>query len=349
MKNRKPWMAAILSTALLFSGALSLAPKAFADDDDYPVIERVKAPLDRQQYITDRLNKLITMTVAFSDKDYVDVQDALLNGQSLAQASSMDSSLLGEKLRAWIDQDLSSTLQNYSITNEQLAELKSDLYNSIQVALSTPGYQVASVKGGFNYDALMNTFMKQLENKAAAISDEDYVDVHDRVLKGSSLAEATLLDQSFLRDALASPILQELDKAVAANLLTADEAAKLKDQANNSILSAVSLSNGIDVKKESTFDTQALISKHLASIFNDAFLVTNTEDLEYNELKSAYNQGGSLTSLTATSTDELAARILNLWNNDMQAVSDNLSAQESAEFQQKVTDAIRAAVNAAGK
>ncbi|WP_240418780.1 hypothetical protein [Paenibacillus periandrae] len=349
MNNRKPWMAAILSTALLFSGALTLAPKAFADDDDYPAIERVKAPLDRQQYITDRLNKLINMTISFSEKESTDIYDALLHGQNLAQASGLDSSLLAAKLGASIDQDLANTLQNYTVTNEQLIALKSDLYNGIQIAISTPGYKSPSDQNRFNYGALMDKYISQLKADALILSEEDYMDIQDRLIQGGSLVEATRLNQQFLTNALITPIVQDIDKAAQENLLTASEAADLKVQANKTIASAISTPYNDHNQNNSKLDIQAFINKHLASIFNDAYLVVNTDDLEYNELKNAYKQGGSLTSLTATSADELASRILNLWSSDMQAVSDHLSAQDSTDFLQKVTDAIKAAVNAAGK
>ncbi|SFL22730.1 hypothetical protein SAMN03159341_104122 [Paenibacillus sp. 1_12] len=350
MKNRKPWMAAILSTALLFSGALTLAPKAFADDDESSFIERVKAPLDRQQYITDRLNNLMNMAITFSDKDSMDIHDALLHGQTLAQATGLDNALLSSKLRASIDQDLSNTLQNYTVTNEQLDTLKSDLYNGIQVALSTPGYQSPVVKNSFSYDAIMDKYMKELESDAAVLSEEDYIDIRDRLLQGSSLANATHLDQQLLTNALLRPIVQEIDSAAQGNLLTTEEAADLKDRAKQSIASAVSTPYSINnTANGSKSDVDAFINKHLETIFNDTYLVVDTEDLDYEDLKNAYVQGGSLSQLTGSSADELAARIWILWVNDTDYIDSNWSAQERSLFQQQATTAIKKAVTAAGK
>jgi hypothetical protein len=348
MKIKKPWMTAILSAAVLFSGAVALTPKAFADDDS-PIVSRVKAPFDGQRFIANKLSSIVMDTATIADKDYTEVQDSLYAGQTLIQASGLGGSVLAGRLQGFINQDLSLALQNYTATEEQLTKLKSDLYSAIQKAISTPGYHSSSVKESFNYNALLNLHIKQLEAATAAISKEDYIDIKERLLQGSSLAKAALLNESSLTESLLSPIAQEIDKAVQTNLLTVDEGSKLKDQARGTLFAAVSASGGAAAVNNAKFDTAAFLKAHVESIAAAAYLVTHNEDLDYSDLQKAYAAGASLTHITGVSADELASRISKLWEHDLNAVDSSWTAQDQNYFQQQAIQAIKTAVTTAGK
>ncbi|NHN29671.1 hypothetical protein [Paenibacillus agricola] len=346
MKIKKPWMAAILSMALLFNGAAALTPTTFADDEDLPIFTKVKAPFDGQRFMTDWLGRIIIHTAAIADKDYIDIQDALQAGQTLTQASGLNGAFLDGQLQGILAADLNLYLQNYTATPEYLANLKADLNNAIQKAISTPGYITPGTKGQFNYKALIDFHINQLKINAAYLSEEDYIDINDRLLQGSTLAQAASLNENELLEALLRPILQEIDIAVKQGQLASIDGSKFKDQARVTIFSAISTPGSFDITKAVT---KTFLQTRLNSILTDAYLVTNNEDLEFMDMKSSYKNGASLTQITGIPAMELTTKIMELWKYDWKAATSSWTAEELSAFEQQASQAIQTAITAASK
>ncbi|WP_248927649.1 hypothetical protein [Paenibacillus hamazuiensis] len=341
MRKKKPWVAAIVSAALLFNGGLALTPKAYADDDG-PVFTKVKAPLDTKLFISDWMKGIATKTYALTvDKEYIDFQDALSAGQSLADASGIGTSELNEKLRMLAQNDINQALQSYTLTGEQLEKLRSELYADIQTAVSTPGYAKTSMKGSFDFNTLLQNRLAEVKSVAVGLSQEETADIETRLEAGESLAGAARVNESDLVNVLVTPLLQSIGDAVATGLISKEEGDKLSDRAASSIKSAVTSPDKTQATTSSDSASSAWLKNHLQSLVSDAYTVATKDDLIYPEMKEAYEAGASLAQLTGLSDSELVSRIVKLWENDLADLPENTRSDALQQAAKAVAEAVR--------
>ncbi|WP_248927629.1 hypothetical protein [Paenibacillus hamazuiensis] len=359
MRNQKAWMAALLSTTLLFSGAALSAPKAYADDDDsLPVFTKAKPALDTKRFVSEWMSDIFTKAVAFAgtDKDYADIRDALAAGSTLAEATGLGSEL-SQKLLVLADSGLSQVSQNYSVSAEQLDTLRTELYNEIQAAVSTPGYVAEVEKGKFDFSSLLGQRLAEAKSIAVGMSDEEPIDIEDALSGGQSLLGAAQVDKASLVSALAAPVLDEIEAAVNAKRISAEEGSKLTDKTLSSIESAIAAPGGVQAAAASSsvtasvyapakFNASAFIRQHLRSIASDAYLVAEKDDLEFDELKRSYLDGVPLTQLTDLPAYTLATRILKLWEPELADLPEATRSDVLEQALRSISEAVSTGVSA---
>jgi hypothetical protein len=288
MRNKKSWMAAILSTTLLFSGSLTVTPKAYADDDSEIVI--VKPPMDIQHIVSDWRSRLLSNSYAVTnaERDYLEFYAALADGQTLAVASGLSSKEFSNKLRTMAEHTLDQVSQTYTISNEQMNTLRMELYKEIQSAATVPGYTGAAGEKSFDFNAVLQQRLEQIQSVAFGLLDEEFIDIKNRLDEDQPIAVTARINEADLIDSLAKPVLQKIEEAVNRKLINSEEGSKLADQAMASIGSTVKKTDSYQASK---FNTARFLKDHLQTVVTAAYLVSSDDDLDFQDMQQAYKAG----------------------------------------------------------
>ncbi|MDF2964412.1 MAG: hypothetical protein K0S39_6147 [Paenibacillus sp.] len=346
MKRKKQIMVGILSAALLFNGSVALTPAAYADDDEAVII--VKPRLDSKQVLTDWLDTLIITASAVADKDLSDIQDALASGQTLVQASGINGLKLSEGLFRLIDQTTANAASSYTATVDEINSLNAEIRSKTLEVLSVPGY-AGNESSQFNFDAVLHDYLQSLTSASAALSEEDYIDILDRLKEGGTLVQAARLSEAQLVEHLMQPLNQQIMQAKASGVISTEDAAACLEKAEQAVRSGIQTPGGF-VESHGTvrtnFDGKALLEKRAASIVEDVSLLTAEYDA--NELKDALEHGMNLHEAAGLSAEELISNLEMLWGNDIEEAYRNglISGKVKEELMSQASLDIRAAVNA---
>ncbi|NOU95480.1 hypothetical protein GC093_19940 [Paenibacillus sp. LMG 31456] len=346
MKRNKQLMVGVLSAALLFNGTMALTPSAFADDDDAVVI--VKAPLDSNKILTDWVRLIVVNTSGVASKDLSDVLDGLAAGQTLSQASGLDGNLSTELFKL-ADQTVANAASNYSGNSDEFDNLSKEIKNKTTEILSIPGYNGNNLKS-FDFKAVLQDRMSSLNSAATSLSEDENIDVIDRLQNGATLLQATRLDSTELINRLQHPIVQLLEQAETNGAISSEQASKYKEEALQAIRTGIETPGGITVKVEqagsgSGFDGAALLKKRGESLIQDISLFTAEYDAI--ELKDALNSGVKLFQTSGLSSSELIANLKGLWGKDIEEAYQNgqISDKQKEELLNQASNDIQSAIN----
>ncbi|MCR8631446.1 hypothetical protein [Paenibacillus radicis (ex Xue et al. 2023)] len=346
MKRRKTqFMVGMLSAALLFNGTMALTPSVYADDDDAVVI--VKAPLDSNKILTDWMRLMVVNTSGVANKDLSDILDALASGQTLSQASGLNGNLSSELFKL-ADQTVANAANNFAASVDELDNLSKEMKSKTLEVLSIPGYRGGSLKA-FDFKAVLQSRMSSLNSAAITLSEDDNIDVQDRLQNGATLVQATRLDSAQLVKGLQQPIYQQLEQAEAEGTISSEQASTYKEEALQAIRTGIETPGGITVtvqQVQSNFDGAALLKKREKSIIQDISLFTAEYDA--NELNEALSSGLKLSQISGISTYELMVNLKGLWGKDIEEVYLNglISDKEKEELLNQASIDIQAAINA---
>ncbi|MCU6792673.1 hypothetical protein OB236_11135 [Paenibacillus sp. WQ 127069] len=320
MRNKKSWMAAILSTALLFGGSFTLTTKAYADDDSE--IVTVKPPVNIQHIVSDWRSQLLSKSYAITntDRDYLEFHDALADGQTLAVASGLSSKEFSNKMTTMAEYTLDQVSQAFTISNEQMNTLRMELYKEIESAATVPGYTGAAGEKSFDFNAVLQQRLEQIKTVALGLSNEEFIDIKNRLDEGQPIAVAARINEADLINSLANPVLQKIEEAVNRKWISSEEGSKLANQAMTTIGSTVKKT---DLHQASKFNTARFLKEHLQSVVTAAYLVSSNDDLDFQNMQQAYKAGATLTQLTGLSVGELASRIVKLWEPELAELPEN--------------------------
>ncbi|MFH5182110.1 hypothetical protein ACHHV8_05435 [Paenibacillus sp. TAB 01] len=175
-----------------------------------------------------RLDSIVADATLLSDKDYIDVTDALQSGATLVQATGLSESGLYSSLKALMDSDIDRAAQG-AVLEGDLNQVKNEAYDQIQTIITTPGFTATGKKAADDLKANVEAHLKLAASEAATLADKELYEVEDALKQGSSLAAATGLNSSELTQKLLASVNQYID-ANSANV-DADTVAKVKQDA----------------------------------------------------------------------------------------------------------------------
>lgn len=258
-KYQRTIIVSTLAAALVLGGALGGTPyshKAFAEEASAAVpSSNTNSPLDlaASAGIDLHLDQLVGNSSLILDIDYMDMEDALKSGSSLNDIAKNSMSL--DNYAAWLIHNstapVDTAFADGTLSDEQVAQLKSVVEAQIRSAINQPGYQdpvkpqaVISEVAANSSDP-MQTIDLSLD-KVVLLSTEfldlDFIDVEDALKDGktlASLAKDAGKTEAELKNQLLAFAMLEINNAMNQELITADQADQLKTKADEGFTRAL--------------------------------------------------------------------------------------------------------------
>ncbi|MGF7030754.1 CRISPR/Cas system-associated endoribonuclease Cas2 [Paenibacillus mucilaginosus] len=363
-KNGK-WIAATLAAALLWGGlpAVHNSPVAYAssesDDED-----EVKVPFVYR--LNSDLSKIVWYASAFMDKEFGDVRDALMNGNTLGGIANgmRDDDYRGrEELREDLERlfngSVNAALANKEITSEDAAKYRTEIQERISKAIDTMGYKdTLTVNTEIPLKDRFSLDLGNIVKYAAIYLEMDYADVLRELENGrtlSDLSRTELESSGELYQGLKNMYTTNVTDAVYAGKITQEEADGLNSEAAKRLADALSKAGYKDSAVDTSIPVEQRYQADLTDIVRVAAIYLDLEEYELNDLLKA---GQSINQVADYQNNEDAVEDRYELYNAMKAYYGNrvdtavgagqLTAEEAAEIRSANEKTLSDALNQAG-
>ncbi|MEW9699382.1 hypothetical protein [Paenibacillus sp. SI8] len=213
-----------------------ISTPGYQSEEDKP------APADLENLINSRIDRIISDSAFYADKDLQDVLDDLYQGKSLvASAASLDPGELNAKLLNSIKQDLQFEVSMNRATQADADKSYAEAAAKISNIISTPGYQPEKAQpAATDLEKLVSVRIDRIINDTAFYANKDVQDVLDDLHQGKTLvASAASLDAGELKDKMLNNVKQDLQFEVSMNHATQADADKYYAEAADKIASII--------------------------------------------------------------------------------------------------------------
>ncbi|MDF2715322.1 MAG: hypothetical protein K0R28_2247 [Paenibacillus sp.] len=310
-------LAVLVGAALLTTtGGLALpAQSVFAETAAYPIAAnaqteegaQTKAGNARTDYIEVLVGKYVSnlrdQAAALADADYDTFIQDVQSGKTLAEASGLSESGLADKLVQSIGQSLDAEVQLGALTADEAKQAKNRVEALILEAVSGSGgadfFQQDSVIG----QHILNSHIAAVVQTAASLYELDSSQLRRALKEGQSLASVTGQVYGPLADAITEPLVRELDSAVQAGKMSAEEADSLKSEGAEAIRTIVD-TKGYDVPTTNWMEHygQYLLHNKLGFVITQTVAQSGKEE---DEIVAALAAGSTLAAASGLSDTDL--------------------------------------------
>ncbi|MNH98655.1 hypothetical protein D3C73_513980 [compost metagenome] len=297
---------------------------------------------DGSDIIQYRITNSLSDTAILSEVGSSELRRSLRNGQSLLEASGLDSTTLIDYLTAKMNDDLETAVRKNKLSTDALIKAKHMGAEKIQTVVFTKGYEAKTTAWMEAFgQSIINKYVQTRVTYASNQTDKDYSDIVSGLEAGQSLAAASGLENSVLFTLLTDYIYTDLEAEWAAGSFSVELLEQLKLDAAKQVNESL----GGQVAAGSSDKGIAQESVH-SIITATAGYMSYTED----ELREMLHQGKSL--VEATGSDE--AELINWlqWRSDSfihQAVNKGwLKASDEQATKAEAQSLLKDAVNTRG-
>ncbi|WP_379215393.1 hypothetical protein [Paenibacillus sp. GCM10012303] len=276
------------------SSAVSAAVSGSWDQDS-----RLSVTDAGQDLVQLHVNRIVPNAAIFIEGSSAGLLQALLAGQSLAEATGLSADSLSAQLESQLSADLDQAVRSGKLRAEDAEARKAEGAKAIREAVSTPAYDRTSSAWMDRFgERLLARQLDSAERLAAVLSSKDYSDVLEALEQGSTLAEATGLSDSELSDQLGVSIRQAIDAAWLDGSLSRQAADQWKAKADEALNRLIR-----GETPDGTLQADAAIA--LGSTRNIVKNSASYAGLSYGELKEALAAGQTLVQATGLTEAEL--------------------------------------------
>ncbi|MFD0693880.1 hypothetical protein ACFQZT_07235 [Paenibacillus sp. GCM10027628] len=301
--------------------------------------------------LNDWLNKLDIHTEGAANKKSDDFADALASGATLTAASQLDASDLIGKLKTMFAEDMANEVQAGNLTAKEASALEDAAGPRIADLVSskwTAGSHTAAIQS--DGSAILHNRLATLADDASVPSGVSSIDLRKALRDGKSLVEASGLDASALNDVLTALLNQDLEAAVKAGSLPADQLEKAEKDGASALWDAAN-TKGYDPATTPWMEQfgQRLLADKLdpASIIQEAAVFAGKDA---GDVQSALAAGQNLTTASGMAesdlTSQLTADVDQALENEWEA--GNLSVKLLTKLEKNAADALQKAINTNG-
>ncbi|TMV52195.1 hypothetical protein FE783_04430 [Paenibacillus mesophilus] len=310
-------LAVLVSAVLLTtSGGLALpAQSVFAETSAYPIAAnaqteggtQTKAGNERTDYIDVLVGKFVSnlreLAAALANVDYDTFIQEIQSGKTLAEASGLSESELADRLVQSIGHSLEAEVQLGALTADESEQVKKRAEASILEAVSGSGGADSFRKDPVVGRQIVNSHIAEVVQTTATLYELNSSQLRRALHEGRSLASVTGQVYGPLADAITEPLIRELDLAVQAGKMSAEEADSLKSEGAGAIGKIVD-TEGYD---SPTTNWMEQYGQHL--LYNKlGFVISQTvalSDKEEEEIVAALAAGSTLAAASGLSDTEL--------------------------------------------
>ncbi|MCY9662760.1 hypothetical protein P5G65_25615 [Paenibacillus chondroitinus] len=302
-------------------------------------------------YLNNWLSKLDVHTAEAAKINTSDFSDLLHNGSSLATASGLALSELSSSLIEQFGIDTSNEVKQGTLTDEEAANLQQQFREGIAswVQQSWPRANAASYLPKDGKSIIQNR-LNHIISDAATASAVAETDIRQALQSGDSIADATGMDAQALDSTLNTLLGGDLDAAVNAGSLKADQRDQLAVSGADQIWQTIE-KKGYDEQTTPWMEKygQALLNKKLdPDMMIQAASAFAGKD--YQDIMDGLAAGQSLVTASGLASADLSAQLLDAVSRDLDNEwnAGNLSAQLRDQLKKSAAEAIDKAIDQDG-
>lgn len=252
---------------------------------------------------------VLNSTAILSDKDQSDLQDSLMGGSSLAEASGLGVDSLAAMLIDSYNRSIDDAVARLELASDEVETVKKETADWVKEVLRTKGYVPASRTGA---DAMIRSHLQAVTLHTAELMDADLGDVTAALDGGRSLAEISGFGAGGLLTKLAGLAGSDLDAAAAAGRLTAEQAAEAKQQAEEQLKAVIQIGGYGRYKTEE--DLSRIVRNRLENAVRDAAILT---EKEISDVRASVAGGAALAEAVGLTQPELTEKLAALAADDL--------------------------------
>ncbi|MFC5450867.1 hypothetical protein [Paenibacillus aestuarii] len=351
--------AAILATS---TSGIVLPRGAYADEAMTAVNTTAQANTEKSDaqastvdfstmFLNNWLSKLDVHTAEAAKINTSDFSDLLHNGSSLASASGLPLSELTSALISQFALDTAYEVKQGTLTDQEAASLQQQFNDNIAnwVQQSWPWASAASYLPKDGKSIIQNR-LNHIVSDAATASAVAESDIRQALQSGHSIVEATGMDAQALRDALNALLGGDLDAAVSAGSLKAEQRDQLASSGADQLW-AVLQQKGYDERATPWMEKygQALLNDKLApDMIIQATAAFAGKD--YKDIIDGLKAGQSLVEASGLASGDLSAQLLDTVSRDLdnEWSAGNLSALLRDQLKKRAAETIDRAIDQDG-
>lgn len=317
-----------------------------------------------------QLSTIVADAAALSDKKYKDVIAAISSGSTLAEATGMDADAVTGALLDRFARELEADVSSGVIARRQAdraLQAAPKLFGQAVSASWSPASAVAFRTDGSD---IVNRRLASIVQDAAFWADKSPVEVRQALRDGGTLLAAAqpgeddseddaIHDDIPLTDYLVGLLDRDLDAGAAAGKLTAEDAAKRKQEGAQSIGRILDTA-GYEPEATEWMKRygQSIVAGRLDAVVGDTAALsegdnrdTDSEaDAQYRYIADTLSRGGNLVSASGLSESELLSQLVAMaeWELEKAWADGSITAELAEQLKTDVADRLSKAIGESG-